>query len=111
MVHVIADLLYVNLAQRFMKCATERREVRRPDVLFDLIRALRAGNHRGDGVEIQDPPEREIAERLAARYERAQPIDHGKPESVVDARKRFAAIPAFAVTIEQAVIVFFELRF
>ena len=75
-----------------------------------LAGAFGAGDRAGDGIEHEDPAQRELRERRVLGYEPLQFFHGFQPGFVVHAGESFAAVEGFAVTVELAVIVGAESR-
>ena len=73
-----------------------------------LLGASSPRDHGRDGLEREDPLERELRQRGAVGHEGAEPFDGLEPSFVVDPRERLTAVEHRALTVEEAVIPFGE---
>ena len=60
LVHARTDTTIVDFPDALQRRVIETWQIRRADVLINLFRTARAGDGATDGVEAQDPAQREI---------------------------------------------------
>ena len=109
-VHLRANVLVVDPADRGHRIVREGGQVGGGAVFGHLLRPLGAGNRAGHGVEHQNPAQCELRERPPGRANCFHFLHGAEARFVVDAGKRFADVERLAVAVELAVIGRFELR-
>src|SRR4029077_15632213 len=104
-VHQRANVLVVDALDCRHGFRGERWNRGRLAVVTDLVWAFAAGDSAANGVEHQDPAQRELAHRRAGRHQLADLLDGFEGYVVVHAGEGLAYIERCAVAVEVAVVV------